>query len=1147
MSEFKYRAFLSYSHTDSKWGDWLHKALETYRVPSRLVGKESRDGRIPARLFPIFRDREELPVSADLPSNINEALRDSRYLIVVCSPRSAQSRWVGEEIKAFKKLGREDRILAMIVDGEPNASDGKIGFASEDECFPVSMRYRLGADGRLSSERTEPIAADAREGKDGKKNAKLKLIAGLLCLNYDDLKQREQERKVRRARAIGLSSLFLVAVFAALAVALFFKEREARSQQVAAERARGEAQAQQVAADNARKEARKQQVSAEQARDAASATLSRSDMLQALRSIGDDKDLDGLAQLARSLRFDPTNQNAACRLATLLAYREYPTLVLRLKHEAKVSGVSFSPDGNTILTIAGKEVRVCDARTGRPQGNMMMHDDFVNSAQFSPDGRRILTGIGRVMAENGSFLQGFGEVRIWDVHTGRTLIGPMKYGNQVRTARYSSDGRRFVVAVASGDEKNGEAEVRDAQSGELITTLVKYEAVRFADFSPDSTRVATVSSSIQVWDAKNGTRLSESKEPTGIVSYSARFSPDGKQILTAFMSGAQIWDAQTGRQLLTVHASGRFASAQLSPDGTKIATSGCPRDGPCITTLWDAKTGEQLGGSVTGDDPQFSPDGKHIVVISGDQGRIWDAGWADETGSLQRRISNFGKPVSEPMKFIGAVSAQFSPDGRWVLIGAGKEALLWDTHRGAALSEPIKDLGLASAQFSRDGKRVLTLSNNENARRGTVHIWDTATGMQVGTIELNGLLNAADFSSDDAFVMTVQNAELPKGTHQWPVQSGVVAQLWDAKACRAAAPPIGGYLIARFSRDGKTLLTASRSEVSLRSSHTGHILKGPTKWDFDIFSAELSPDARWVLTLGATKTGLNRGQLWDTATGKLTPIDVGNLVAVDFSPDGKVLALVSDDQIRVFEMETDQLLGQTTVGGDYTVGTIRFSPDGKYFATAGKFETRIWESGTLKPITERIRDFSVISFSTHFSPDSKRVLLMHIWDAETGKQLTDAMRDESQAWGAQFNPTGTQILTISAKQARVWDVMPATPKVPEWLPLLAEATALQRLNDHSAFERITEDQEIILQQLRNRLEGEPTTDWVRWGRWFLADRSTRSISPFSKVTIREYIHNRIEENTSESLEEAERLALGNAELISRIVAARKAFSRTATP
>src|SRR5438876_9196619 len=223
----KYWAFLSYSHADKKWGDWLHKALETYRVPRRLVGTESRDGKVPPRLFPIFRDREELPVSADLGANINEALAESRYLIVICSPRSAQSRWVGEEIKTFKKLGCEDRILALIVDGEPNASDGKRGFKVEDECFHEAMRYRM-VDGEPSEVRSEPIAADAREGKDGRNNAKLKLLAGLIGVNYDDLKRRDQDRRLRRARAIGSATLVLVLIFAALSVTLFFKEREAQ-------------------------------------------------------------------------------------------------------------------------------------------------------------------------------------------------------------------------------------------------------------------------------------------------------------------------------------------------------------------------------------------------------------------------------------------------------------------------------------------------------------------------------------------------------------------------------------------------------------------------------------------------------------------------------------------------------------------------------------------------------------------------------------------------------------------------------------------------------------------------------------------------------------------------------------------------------
>ena len=99
-----------------------------------------------------FSGPRRMPASADLGAEVNEALTQSRYLIVVCSRNSAKSVWVNEEIKFFKKLGREDRVLALIVDGEPNASEHKPGFTAEDECFPEALRYRVDSDGRLLPE-----------------------------------------------------------------------------------------------------------------------------------------------------------------------------------------------------------------------------------------------------------------------------------------------------------------------------------------------------------------------------------------------------------------------------------------------------------------------------------------------------------------------------------------------------------------------------------------------------------------------------------------------------------------------------------------------------------------------------------------------------------------------------------------------------------------------------------------------------------------------------------------------------------------------------------------------------------------------------------------------------------------------------------
>jgi hypothetical protein len=201
---YRYWAFISYSHKDKIWGDWLHPALDSYKTPKLLVGLMNKRGeKVPERPYPIFRDREELPIDADLGSVITEALQQSRYLIVICSPNSVQSRFVNDEILYYKKLGRANRILPLIVGGEPNA-DGKPGFTEAQECFPGALKYELGPDGALDKIRRskEPIAGDARPKGDGKINAKLKLLAGILGVNYDDLKRRDEDRRRKRQRIV---------------------------------------------------------------------------------------------------------------------------------------------------------------------------------------------------------------------------------------------------------------------------------------------------------------------------------------------------------------------------------------------------------------------------------------------------------------------------------------------------------------------------------------------------------------------------------------------------------------------------------------------------------------------------------------------------------------------------------------------------------------------------------------------------------------------------------------------------------------------------------------------------------------------------------------------------------------------------------
>lgn len=229
----RYFAFISYSHRDQRWADWLHKALETYRVPRRLVGQTTSGGVIPPRIAPIFRDRDELASSSDLGRTVNAALAQSRNLIVICSPASAQSRWVNEEVLAFKRLGGSDRIFCCIADGEPNATELP-GLAAE-ECFAPALRFTLDASGKPTNERTEPIAADAREGKDGKANAKLKLVAGMLDVGFDALKQREQQRRNRRMAIVTAAALVIMAITTTLAITAVIARKDAERRQKQAE------------------------------------------------------------------------------------------------------------------------------------------------------------------------------------------------------------------------------------------------------------------------------------------------------------------------------------------------------------------------------------------------------------------------------------------------------------------------------------------------------------------------------------------------------------------------------------------------------------------------------------------------------------------------------------------------------------------------------------------------------------------------------------------------------------------------------------------------------------------------------------------------------------------------------------------------
>ncbi|MGE3477349.1 MAG: TIR domain-containing protein [Rhodospirillaceae bacterium] len=229
-----FRAFISYSHRDTKIAEWLHRAIETYRVPKPLIGRVTATGLIGPRPGKVFRDRDELEVAADLSGKINEALEQSQFLVVLCSPASARSNWVNQEVINFKRLKGAEHIIAVIVDGEP-------GHESQ-ECFVPALRFKVSPAGELTNEPAEPIAADLRPGKDPKRRVQLKVVAGLLGVGLDELIRRDSQRRARVLLYASVAMGCVTLVLAGLTVEAVRARNLAIAAQTNADRKRAEAE-----------------------------------------------------------------------------------------------------------------------------------------------------------------------------------------------------------------------------------------------------------------------------------------------------------------------------------------------------------------------------------------------------------------------------------------------------------------------------------------------------------------------------------------------------------------------------------------------------------------------------------------------------------------------------------------------------------------------------------------------------------------------------------------------------------------------------------------------------------------------------------------------------------------------------------------
>jgi len=1156
-----YAVFLSYRHADNKdqgrqWATWLHQVLESYEIPADLIGsKNNRDETVPPSLYPVFRDEEELPADADLTRNIQQALQRSRLLVVICSPRAAESRFVAEEIRYFKELGKSDRILALMIDGEPNVSDDtakqESGIPIAAECLPEPLRYGVADEGAKVdwSRRTEPIAADARPGgrpeqgwttsaayrdalskttqTDGQaiaqqirdyderlELAKLKVIAGALGVPLGILTARDKAMQLQKARQRARALRRWLAVVVILGLLAVAGGVYAWRQKQTAQLAQSQAEKEKSRAQLAQEQAEKEKSRAEEALLKTRAALSQSDFLQATQSLEAGRVPDALAQLARSLSFNPRNEAALFRLTTLLTYRDFAVPLRYLKVEGQVQSAQLPPSpevSETAKSILGQNAPTWEAEKQAPPMHPMFKDDPDTVARFSlsPDERRLF------------IFSDYHIAQIWDARTGEAIKPPFKYGDRGDGSAtfVSPDGTR---AVSVG---NRLLRLWDTENGKPLAALGETnEGTGDPAFSSDSKLLATrQGESLSLWDAHTGKLLKGPLPQKGAISLT-RFSPDGTLIAATTGSVVHVWDTRNGKEAGAPLTHGADVVAlRFSPDGQFIATAA--RDNSI--RVWNSHNGTPVTApwnqpAPNSDMLEFGVDGKLLVVASPQAFSVWDvpsgkslvgplkpfgaisSARLDERGERVVTASNdrtariwnakTGAMMFQPIVHPAEVRwAGFGNSGTLVTLLSDVTGRVWDVHPGAASPARLKsDNAIVAAQFSRDGQRVLALSQ-EPMGKTTASVWTAMGKLQSASASYESTEGLPEFSPDGTRLVT---------------RSEKGAQLWDVASGKPVGSPLAHesfVMSAHFSADGGRVVTASHDEtVKIWNSGNGELIGKPLVHENKLIWAAFSPDGKRIATSAEDK----RIRIWDTATcAAVSEWEYVTYIASgQFSPDGsRLLTWTMDDMTaRVWDVQSGQPLG-TPLSHTAEVNSAEFSPDGSKIVTASSDRTaRLWDAGTGKPLTDAIEHPAEVS-SAHFSPDGRLVVTVcgdhavRIWDAESAKQISDPFRT-GDAQSAQFSPEGKRLL-IAGQQSgvQVWDLVPANKTAPAWLSALAEMLAGQRLDDNGVFQIIKSDPSQARKEIETQLQNGSDDDWTAWGRWWFGDRRSRSISPFSQI------------------------------------------------
>lgn len=648
---FVYAAFISYSRTDKVIAERFQRSLERFHIPRTIRRQSEGSSRVPRRMVPVFRDISDGRVSPDLEEAVCDAMDKSAFLIVLCSQASATSKWVGREIEHFVSSGRSDRIIPVLVDGEP---------ATQRPTEPHGAVHPLLP---LPKSGGAPLMPDLRDAGDGLQYTTLKVVAAMLDVAPHELSQRVTEQETRsRRRAYAVASLFFgLALFAGVA-AWFAIERErtalARQSELLGDRS--------IAA-----------------------------IAQEWPDLALAMSLEALPLRSRWLLPEP--DSLAARISSFRSARRLNMSHFIVGHGNLISDCVFSPDGRQIATVSHDgTTRLWSVETGKSVGSFPGFDavgyidggasivvgDRQGTARIFPaDGpdtavSYVPTGVAPSSSAVATFDLGDtfvvggwqGGLTAWNISDPDNPTSLPPLDSNISTLQFSSNGARLLAAQDSmiGDRVAG---IYDLAEKKLIWSFTCDEcAINSAALSPDGTEVVVLPGGANAEIRKVETNALELilTGPDGENLDAVAWHPSGDLIAVSSARGlVAVYARDDGKQVWSRVGHGRNevsafpVGIAFAPEADALLSAAY--DG--TFRAWDTMTGHALYGLSTGGVgfTAMCTDRETNNVALGSENGVLRV-WAVSEIARPQRIYRDGAPLRQSV-FLPGRKAVFSVDG----------------------------------------------------------------------------------------------------------------------------------------------------------------------------------------------------------------------------------------------------------------------------------------------------------------------------------------------------------------------------------------------------------------------------------------------------------------------------------------------------